>query len=242
MYIKKNIICHLFYPQVALQLIEKLSHFNKNGTVFFINILGNSKEHNKLYNYIKSFLDDTYILTTPNKGRDIGAKFTLIHLMLLLNEEEDFTLIIHDKKSPYTTGGDQWRDELFKIIAPEYLNKIYDIFERNADVGIVCAANYIQNEYEPMSDSFLSNSNDPIRYLLNKYRIKTKDYNFVAGNVFWIRTKLIRDFFRDRSILLIRSELEEGNKLDFEKGTLIHSWERIMSWIATSQGYKIYGI
>jgi hypothetical protein len=109
-------------------------------------------------------------------------------------------------------------------------------------VGLVCSGRFIQNEYNEKKEAFLCTSDQQIKALLKKYAITLHDYDYLAGNIFWIRTKLLEDFFRERSLFSIRSELEKGNALDFGKGTFIHSWERIMSWISTSQGYKIYGI
>lgn len=239
---KKSIICHLYNTDLANDLLKRLLIFNDKSTSFFFNIQGNSKAHKEILNIAKNSFPSSHITQCPNKGRDIGAKLTLINLMLRLNVPSDYTLIIHDKKSLHTSGGNRWRDELYKVISPGYLNKIYGIFEKNSTIGIVSAANYIQNEYDEASNSFLSNSNQKIKLLLGKYKVSTNDYDFVAGNIFWIRTQLLKDFFKNRSFLEIKAELEEGNMLDFEKGTLVHAWERIMSWIATSQGQKIYGI
>jgi lipopolysaccharide biosynthesis protein len=239
---KKSIICHLYNKDLANDLLKRLLIFNDKSTSFFFNIQGNSKAHKEILNIAKNSFPDSYITQCPNKGRDIGAKLTLINLMIRLNVPSDYTLIIHDKKSLHTSGGDRWREELYKVISPSYVNKIFGILGKNSNVGIVGAANYIQNEYDEVSHSFLCNSNQKIKLLLDKYKVSAKDYNFIAGNIFWIRTQLLKDFFIDRSFLEIKAELEEGNMLDFENGTFVHAWERMMSWIATSQGQKIYGI
>jgi hypothetical protein len=236
-----DIICHLFYPQLAELLLGKLCYFNSKQTHYFINVQGNSKQHQQLIETAKTF-DNCCLLTTPHKGRDIGAKLTLINLALLLNSSSEYTLIIHDKKSAYTPGGDRWRDELFKIISPAIADKVFQIFEKNSDVGIVGAANYIQDEYDEKSGEFLTMNKRQLKEILHKYGIEVKDYRFVAGNIFWIRTRLLADFFLGKPIPAIKSELEDGNKLDVENGTFIHAWERIMSWIPAAGGLRIYGI
>jgi lipopolysaccharide biosynthesis protein len=239
---KRTVICHLFYPDNSLQLIQRLSKLDDGNTVFFVNIQGNSTEHDLLYNEVRARLSNVKVLKTPNKGRDIGAKLFLISLMLELGTASDYSLVIHDKKSPHLEYGNMWRDELFKIADPRNLSKVFQIFKNNPGAGIVCAAKYIQNEYLANSDSFACNSSAHIRHQLRQYDIQTTDHDFVAGNIFWIRTDLIKTFFATRNIMDIRAGLESGNALDFNNGTNIHSWERIMSWIATSQGYKIYGL
>ncbi len=162
--------------------------------------------------------------------------------MLELNITSDYTLIIHDKNSPHLEEGYAWRDELFRIVDPKYMKKIFEVFEKEQEIGIVSSLQYIQNEHIKSSDSFACNCSGQIIEHLKKYNVQTSNYDFVAGNIFWIRTGLLKSFFKNRNILQIRADLEPGNALDFNNGTYIHSWERIMSWIATSQGYKIYGI
>jgi lipopolysaccharide biosynthesis protein len=210
-------------------------------TTFLINIQGDTSEHESLLNDVKLKLRNVRILKTPNKGRDIGAKLFLINLLLELKIDSNYTLIIHDKKSPHLGNGNLWRDELFKIISPKSINKIVEIFERSPEVGIIGASKFIQNEYLVKSDSFASNCSELVKELLKKYQIKPTNYDFVAGNIFWIRTSLLRSFFSSRSISQIRAGLETGNTMDFNKGTYIHSWERIFSWIASSQGHILYG-
>jgi lipopolysaccharide biosynthesis protein len=239
---KKTIISHFFYPDVSMKLLEILEGIDDDETIFFVNIQGDSTEHKLLYNEVRERLKRVHIIKTPNRGRDIGAKLCLIALSLELNIDSDITLIVHDKKSPHSTYGNSWRDELFKIVSPRYLKKVERIFASEANTGIIGSARYIQNEYLGKPGLFASNSSIQIQAQLKKYKLETSDYDFIAGNIFWIRTALLKSFFEARNILEIRADLEAGNALDFSKGTNIHSWERIMSWIATSKGYKIYGI
>jgi lipopolysaccharide biosynthesis protein len=239
---KKTIICHLFYPDLSRKLLHNLAQIDDEETTFLINIQGNGYEQESLYAKTKEKLKNVKIIQTPNKGRDIGAKFCLISLLLQLRIESEYTLIIHDKKSPHLEYGTIWRDELTKIATPRYMKEIFEAFKLNSEAGIVSSAKYIQNEYLKNSDSFACNCSDQIRELLRKYKIELSNYDFVAGNIFWIRTRLLTSFFKNRDIFKIRADLERGNALDFNVGTYIHSWEIIMSWIATSQGYKIYGI
>jgi len=238
----KSVICHFFYPEISEKLLDELAKINDSETSFFVNIQGNTDEHDTLLNKVKEKLANAKILKTPDKGRDIGAKLLLIDLLIELKTESQYTLIIHDKKSSHLGNANFWREELFKIISPHYYKKVFEIFEEQPGVGIVAASKFTQNEYLKNSDSFMCNSSQKIKELLKKYQVKTTDYNFIAGNIFWIRTNLLRQFFEKRSIMEIREQLEAGNAMDFVKGTYIHAWERIMSWIATSQGYGLYGI
>jgi len=239
---KKSVICHFFFPEIARKLLENLEKIDDDETMFFVNIQGDTPEHETLLHDARERLTHVKILKTSDKGRDIGAKLLLIDLLIELGTPSLYTLIIHDKKSPHVPNGSFWREELFKIIEPQHFKKVIEIFEEKTEVGIVAASKFIQNEHIKNSDSFMCNSSQKIKELLRTYDIETVDYNFVAGNIFWIRTELLLQFFKKRPITQIRQQLETGNSMDFVKGTYIHAWERIMSWIATSQGRKLYGI
>lgn len=239
---KKSIICHFFYPEISEKLLERLVKIDDEETIFLINVQGNTDAHEVLIKNVTERLTNVKILKTSNKGRDIGAKLLLIDLLIELNIRSAYTLIIHDKKSPHLANAGFWREELFKVIEPGYYERLVKIFEEKPEVGILGASKFIQNEYLKNSNSFMCNSSQKIKELLKAYDINTVDYNFIAGNIFWIRTDLLYHFFEKRSIIKIRQQLEIGNVMDFAKGTYIHAWERIMSWIATSQGYTLYGI
>jgi lipopolysaccharide biosynthesis protein len=238
---EKSIICHFFYPEISQKLLHSLMQIDDNKTLFLINIQGDTYEHESLVNDVKQKLNNVKILKISDKGRDIGAKLFLINLLLELKIDSAYTLIIHDKKSSHLESGSFWRDELFKIIAPGYISKVIETFERKPEIGIIAASKFIQNEYLENSDSFACNCSQLIKELLKRYQINPLNYDFVAGNIFWIRTNLLQSFFKNRSIAKIRGELEMGNIMDFNKGTYVHSWERIISWIASSQGHTLYG-
>lgn len=236
------VICHLFYPDVSEILLKRLGFFSKKNTYFFINVQGETEDHKKLLNRIRQMFPGAFTLTSSNKGRDIGAKLLLLSLQVCLDIISDYTLIIHDKKSPHVDNGDYWRERLYKVIEPGRLSLINKIFTQDDKIGIIGSSDFILNEYDKETKDFNCTSNKHIKHYLKKYEIEISDFSFIAGNIFWIRSSILNTFFSQHNIMEIRSDLETGNVLDFNGGTKIHSWERIMSWIALSQGYKICGI
>ena len=240
--LKPLVICHMFFYDMALLFIDQLIILLDYNASFVFNISAQLQANKPFLKILRTIFPGCIIINSPNQGRDIGGKFAGLDMVLRLNLPSDITLIIHDKKSLHLGNGEVWRDELFKIIDAEYLPAVFEKFENKKEIGIISTVNFIQDEYLVHSDTFDCTSNAQIKIIMNKYDIHTKDYKFVAGNIFWIRSELLKKFFETRSLFEIRSELEKGNALDFGNGTFIHSWERIMSWIATSQGYKIYGV
>lgn len=240
--LKPLVLCHIFFTDIALHFMEQLTALCSYNAFFIFNISEALARNVHFTDLLKGIFPDSIIISMPNKGRDIGGKLSALNLALQLNIDSDICLFIHDKKSQHIDAGELWRDELFKIIDPTQLPKVFQQFATDNETGIVCSKRYIQNEYIPDTGSFTCTSNKQLKYLIGTYEIDTKNYNFVAGNIFWIRSSLLKDFFAGRALFDIKAELEAGNALDFRNGTFIHGWERAMSWIATSQGYKLYGI
>ncbi len=235
------VICHLFYPEEVMNLLDKLKALKKYKTLFVFN-LGNFFNP-AVVEMIKQEFNKALIYINPPKGRDIGAKLFLINAVFNINVSSKYVLIVHDKKSPHLGNGVQWRNELLKVISPLCLTKM-DHYFQDDKVGIVASASFIQNEFNFQTKKFNSNSNQILKGLISKLCLNFSDFNFIAGSIYVIRFDILKSFFEkpETDLLEIIKDLEEGNELDFSKGTYIHSWERMLSWIATSQGYSIYGI
>jgi lipopolysaccharide biosynthesis protein len=240
--LKPLVICHMFFYDIALKFMDQLTILNQYNAIFVFNISAALHANKSFVRILRKVFPGCIVINSPNQGRDIGGKFAALNIALKLGIRSDITLIIHDKKSVHIGEGALWRDELFKIIGNKLLPTIFENFRNKKEIGIICSARFIQNEYNEKKGGFLSTSDQNIKTLLKKYQVPATNYDYLAGNIFWIRTNLLEEFFRERSLFEIRAELEKGNALDFGKGTFIHSWERIMSWIATSQGYTLYGI
>jgi lipopolysaccharide biosynthesis protein len=190
----------------------------------------------------KNKCDRTVILNHTNQGKDIGAKLTGIDFLLSTNEEFDVLVFLHDKKSPHSPLGNYWNFELKKIISDKYF-PLFNKSLQDPDVGICCAANYIKSEYVKSTGLFETTNNFFLKELIDKYNLTAAaPYQFVAGTIFGCKWAPIKNFFCKNPPLKIRATLEKGNVQDTTEGTLTHSWERIFSWIITSQGYSLRGI
>ena len=182
------------------------------------------------------------LLNHTNKGKDIGAKLIGIDYLLSTDKQFDMLILLHDKLSPHSPLGNYWGNELTKIFRTPY----WEIVEKemqNKKTGICCSTKYIKTEYDKKSKKFLSTNNDLLQSLINKYELHAAyPYFFVAGTIFCCKWEPLRKFFMNNSPLKIRALLESGNVQDSSNGTFTHSWERLFSWIITSQGYLIKGV
>ncbi|HWB90207.1 MAG TPA: rhamnan synthesis F family protein [Puia sp.] len=175
---------------------------------------------------------------SPNLGKDIGGKLLLMQLLFSLAPETPYTFLLHDKRSYQKQSGRWEKEGLFSILEPEKLSAITAAFDDDPNLGIACASGYIRNEY--LGDGrFDTTNSDLLGELMKQYAIPARHLRFVGGTMFCIRTALLRDFFPGYGALEVRATLESGNVLDHEHGTRTHCWERMLSWVATSAGYKI---
>lgn len=231
-----SIFYHSYYNSEIDDIFPRLSHIASGDKKLFLNI---NPDQNKEINCNKI---NSIIISTPNIGKDIGAKLALMDLYLKTNQKSDLILLLHDKQSPQVFYGEKWKNDLYKIAEKENTQNILELFKNQPDVGIICATDCISDEYDAEKDEFKTTNNLILKDYIKRFNFRLTDYSFVAGNMFWVRSCIYEEFFKKYNPLELRSELEKGNVLDNEVGTKTHSLERVFSWIATSQGYKIFGI
>jgi len=237
-----SVICHLYYPGTIYYFLTKLLPLKSPQTQFVFNLSATLYYNSFFCEILTTYFPGAFIIFTPNQGRDIGGKLAAFDVLLKSGVDSDFTLVIHDKVSPHTPTGTEWRDQLLTIIDPKTLPTLFQKFHQNENAGIITTKELIRNEYDPDKDRFTCTSSDNIFNYIQKYALRVSDYRFAAGTIFWIRTSILKKFFSTYSAVSVRKDLEKGNALDFDKGTNIHAWERLFSFVANSQGYKTIGI
>jgi len=234
-----TVVCHLYYPQTIYFFLLKLAYLKVYNAKFIFN-LSSALQHDEHFKRIlTASFPDSFFLYTTSQGRDIGAKLAGINCMLEAGLESELTLIIHDKLSPHTQMGSEWRNRLLRVIEEPGVAQMFSIFQKKAEVGMIGSAGSLKNEWNPDTEQFTCTSNSQIKEYLIRYEFTNTDFNFLAGTIFWIRTRILKRFFTKYSALDVRSELEKGNALDFNNGTNTHAWERLFSFMVRSQGYKL---
>lgn len=237
------LLIHIYYPDSWEKIIrEKLLPLRSYEPVVLVNICNTNNNLNALIQSIREDFPGAIVITTPNKGKDIGGKLALIDLYLKRGMKTDYIVFLHDKLSPHAVKGDSWRDTLFSITAPAAVPRILDEFMRNKRTGIIGAARFVMNEYDQDTGMFTTNNHEKIKELLECHRIHIKNFSFIGGTMFWIRSVVITDFFSGTPALACREKLEAGNVMDDAGGTYTHAWERLLCWIATDREYLIKGM
>ena len=134
------ILIHIFYEQSWEQFIkERLVQMAGKDTAILINICVTISNKTKLINKIKNEIPGCYIIESPNIGKDIGGKLALIDLLLQINIDHEFIIFLHDKQSPQSATGENWRETLIKSHIRTSLKRSRQCFKR-----IRCLALWLQ--------------------------------------------------------------------------------------------------
>lgn len=206
---------------------------------FFINI-SNEDFSQAAINDIRNTLSPV-IVRSPNVGKDIGGKLALLDIYLKLQYTSDLMVFLHDKVSPHSPMGEEWRKKLFKIIDPEVIPSIVRRFE-NPLLGMIGVNDHLIT-MDSGDELVYASNRELLEKLTHIYGIsKTKTSAYVGGTMFWVRASIYENFFSANAPLSIRATLEPGNVMDHNTGTHTHSWERLLGWIVGSKGYTIQGI
>jgi hypothetical protein len=183
------------------------------------------------------------ILRVPNAGKDIGGKLAAFAYCLQFGPDADYIALIHDKISPQTLHADTWFDTLFGIFAEDRLREALHLFDTRQNVGVIGARQFVKdNEYNRATGQFDTTNNLLLQELIARFGLESPSYDYIAGTIFLARSAPFREFFARHSPLALRRELEGGNVMDFDKGTVTHCWERLFCYIAAARGFKVTGI
>lgn len=234
---KTAVLYHIFYEDTIEHIAAELENLSWPGILFFFNICSDIPNQLSIKQKLTEYFPGSCITISSNKGKDIGGKLLLLSICMQYDITPDWFIFLHDKKSLQALNSKTWKNDLLTIIDKENIGKIESIIEENPLCGIIAAEGYVQKE--PIGDGQTGRNKEQLLQLLKEYNIALKQYEFVAGTMFWIKALPLIDFFRKNNPMKIRATLESGNVLDNFKGTYTHSWERMLSWIVLSEGLNI---
>ena len=234
---KIAVLYHVFYEDSIDLIAEELNGLSDLSVAYFFNICSDTPNQMEIKRRLAGHFPGSVITISSNKGKDIGGKLVMLNICIQAGFKPDWFIFLHDKKSLQALNPEIWKNDLFRIVAKAQMN---DILKAIADehCGIIAANNYVIKEIREKG-KFISNNGPLLAHLLEEYKIESNQFDYVGGTMFWARATAVVNFFSKNSPLKIRQTLEDGNVLDNFSGTITHSWERLFSWIITSQGLSI---
>jgi len=235
------ILYHIFYEDSCDIVCRELETIQQYKPVFIFNICADTPGKKNMAHQLSNKFPGCFIIFTSNTGKDIGAKLVMLQLLLQLEINPDYLLFLHDKKSLQALKSASWKNDLLTIIHPSKIETVLKYFAQDDQCGMIAAKKYIHKEpFE--NNSFTGKNAVLLKELMDRHHIRTNDFSFVAGTMFWARAAPMLRFFGEHNPLNIRKGMETGNVIDNFSGTITHSWERLLSWIITAQKLHIRGI
>ncbi len=232
--IQKNVnlavVVHLFYHDSWNLIEEKLNNIPEKFDLF----ITTPKDNKKLFDKITKTFPGTYIIKTPNLGRDI---LPFLKLMTVIKDFKNYQVVlkIHSKKSLHREDGKDWNKEILDELIPDNKKLISENIEKliSSEGSITGPA----KQYLNLSVNFEVNGRDLTKILRNVYRdrklirkvlqINRSKYGFYAGTMFWLNIRDLKKIF-DESNCLSKFFAPERGQID---GTYAHAMERAISLI-----------
>jgi len=221
---------HIFYPDLAGEIIENLNHIPYRFDLFV-----STPDQSQTAALSTLFTQNckaekVHVQSFPNRGRDIAPM--LAQLAPVIGHYETICHI-HTKKSTTNGFGEPWRRFLFRHLlgGAEYIRAVFAEFERDNHLGLI-----FPPAYPALKFLMGWNGNKGgVKRLLKRIGVVVDLSDcpaFPAGNMLWARTAAVEKLFS--------AGLAMG---DFppEKGqvgnTPAHAVERAWSVVARAAGY-----
>jgi O-antigen biosynthesis protein len=221
---------HAFYPEILPLVLEKLS--NVPGPVDLYLSTDTQEKQRALTQACATWSKGKVeIRVTPNRGRDIAAKFFGFRDVYA---NYDIFVHLHTKRSPH--GGDilaRWRDYLMDHLlgSPDIVRAILTLFD-DPRIGVV----FPQHLFELRGILNWGYDYDLARRLLERMGVridKNLVLEFPSGSMFWGRSAAFRPLL-DLDIGFDDFPTEGGHV----DGTLAHAIERSLLMVAESAGFE----
>lgn len=228
--IKVGLHVHFHYPELCAELLALIvSNRSRCDLLLTTNTAGKARVLEKeTASYGRGNVE---IITTPNRGRDIGAFLTGLGQRF---RQYDVLGHLHSKRSLFLTDrsiGERWRHFIWaNLVGRDHamMDIVLDRMAKDAQLGLVFP-----------DDPHLSDWDENLEIaerLARRMGIRTQFppfFNFPLGTMFWTRTQAIAPLFE---LGLDWSDYPvEPAPID---GTILHALERVLPFVVQHQGYK----
>lgn len=227
---KLAIVVHAFYPDIFSDILARLDRLTIRFTLF---VSYPNAESEKVKALLKSKSYRVIAREVENKGRDIAPFLEIVPR--LIEDDFDFILKLHTKKSLHYPRAVKWRDDLYDYLTGEdHLRRNLALMKTNPAIGIISHPDYIV----PMRTSWRPNEKR-VRELAARMglkKINVDDDAFAAGSMFLARASALKPLI-ELSITPGEFEIEQNQN----DGTLAHAIERAFTYSANVRDMELAG-
>jgi hypothetical protein len=223
-------VVHLFYPDLATELLDACSHIPNDPHLFVAATSQDGKQAAEAWAKKRNWSNLT-VEIMPNRGRNVSSWTAVFGPQLL--ETSDVFCHIHSKKSLHM-GFEHgpWRRHNLECLLGNP-SQILTLFETMPDLGAIGPVPHPSIPYYGFT--WLSNK-EPAEALAKKLEVNIHPdgyLDFPAGNMFWGRTKALRQMLDGR--IKIDDFPAESGQVD---GTIAHAIERMVYYLAEENGFQ----
>lgn len=222
----RAIFLHCYYGDIVDEMLQKISSVTFDFNLY-VNIV-EGPESKLIYKKIIEKYPFAVIITSDNRGHDIGGQLKLMDYWLTTPMIEDEIIFLQTKKSPqHIEGGNEWRRELMRILLPEYNKPLGD------NIGMIGSNRWLIRD-KKQCYHFLQPELNHLCTYCGMRNIRQENFAFIGGTMFIVRASIYKDFFTKNPPLKIR-ELMISTAYS-------HAMERLLGFIVLDAGYIIQGI
>ncbi|WP_322889296.1 MULTISPECIES: rhamnan synthesis F family protein [unclassified Yoonia] len=180
-------VIHVWHLDVLDDLTDALQYLHKDADQFVTLPASFGQEQ---HDRVTAAFPKARIVAVENCGQDVGALFQLMQKVDL--GSYDFICKIHTKKGPFMP--DEWRRALLDGVLGSQGQVDHIVARFRADPQVMLAGArqlfvygpaYLESNAETLAASYAR--------LIGDFDVQTRDWGFIAGTCFWIRTSILLD-------------------------------------------------
>lgn len=237
---KIAVVAHLFYPDLMDETLRYLQNIQENIDLYIT--VANIETKYKVYNYFESIRrSNVKVLLSGNRGRDAGSLLVACREYLM---QYEYLCFVHDKKTtrgggPVTVGKafmyHAWENTLRSA---GFVSSIIKLFEKNDRLGILTppvpalGGGYLTELVGNEWTCCYQKTKELAEILSLKVPMSPQKQPFALATAFWCRPAALKPLFE----YPWRYEDFPEEPLASD-GTLNHAIERIIIYVAQSEGY-----
>jgi len=230
---KVGVVVHVFYPDLAEELFDRLRAMPVAYDLFVTNASGTPIEVPQEMGP----LAQARVLEVSNHGRDILPLVSLVNAGYL--DPYLVVLKMHTKRSAWRSEhvalggtGEQWRAQLLDSLlgGPENIMAVLSAFAERPDLGLVTADGSV------LGPDFWGDNEDHAANLLRRLELilDPDGLRFAAGSMYWVRGFALQGL---RALNLSSTDFEP--ELGQVNATTAHAIERLLGALLTEAGLSI---
>ena len=136
---KLAVVVHAFYHDIFADILARLDRFTVRFTLF---VSYPNAESEKVKALLESKSYRVIAREVENKGRDIAPFLEIVPRVI--EDDFDFILKLHTKKSPHYSKVVKWREDLYDYLTDEdQLQRNLKLMETDPTIGIIGHPDYI---------------------------------------------------------------------------------------------------